>query len=122
MPALQAPEDSANTGAVPATANAASASASEPYLFALKSVFMSRFLLTINTQNFRAKRSAAACCATHQHFEEERRLLRQVRHDCASGLLQSVSQPRSARAAHEDAASEYGVHQDYNYDRERMDG
>jgi hypothetical protein len=58
MPALQAPEDWANTGAVPATANAASARASEPYLLALK-FFMSHLLLPIIARGFRAKRSAA---------------------------------------------------------------
>jgi hypothetical protein len=93
MPALQTPEDWANTGAVPATANAASASASEPYLLALKRFFMSHLLLPIIARGFE-RSGRTFCCATHQHFEEERGLLRQVRHDCATGLLREVSQPR----------------------------
>jgi hypothetical protein len=61
---------------VPATANTASASASESYLLALKRFFISHFLLPIIARSFRAKRTAAACCATHQHFGRERGLLR----------------------------------------------
>jgi hypothetical protein len=78
---------------VPATANAASASASEPYLLVLKRFFMSHLLLPIIARGL-GRSGCTFCCATHQHFEEERGLLRQVRHDCATGLLQEVSQPR----------------------------
>jgi hypothetical protein len=47
MPALQEPEDWARAGAVPTTANATSASATEPYLLALKLFFMTPLLLPI---------------------------------------------------------------------------
>jgi hypothetical protein len=93
MPALQTPEDWANTGAVPATANAASASASEPYFLALKRFFISRLLLPIIAGGF-GRSGRIFCCDTHQHFEEERGLLRQVHNDCATSLLREVSQPR----------------------------
>jgi hypothetical protein len=93
MPALQVPEDWASAGAVPAAANAARASANKPYLLSPKLFFMTSLLLPI-TPGVSAQADRSFWCATHQHFEEERGLLRQIRHDCASVLLREVSQPR----------------------------
>jgi hypothetical protein len=75
MPALQVPGDCAKAGAVLTVANAASASATGTYFFAVKSLVMSHFLLTTIAPYSTPNRVAAFCCTTNQPFGRERRVV-----------------------------------------------